>query len=148
MAYRIPSTERVRDAVRRVLSRDRSAASLHELTRLVRAELEEDDPRFRVGPERIRRLASRMNAVRTSIHTRRGATRDATAGCPVCGGRLEVVRNRTLRGDDVALEARCTECPYWTGREKRVPVRYAFHLREWRFAKAPRRRPEGPIETE
>lgn len=148
MAYRIPSVETVRDALRRVLSRNRGVASLHELTELVAEELQEQDPRYRLGPERLRRIATRMNAVRTTIYTRRAGSSAFGKRCPVCGAALERVRNRTLTGADVALEARCTACPYWTGRDRRVPVRYAFHIREWRFSdpKRSKRRPEGPID--
>lgn len=135
MAYRIPSEDTVRDALRRVLSQHRGTGSLKELTGLVSAALQEDDPRYRISTERVRRIASRMNAIRTTIHTRRATQVPHRSRCPVCGGRLETVKNRTLGGDEVALEARCTQCPYWTGREERVPVRYLFHLREWRFAR-------------
>lgn len=148
MAYRIPSTEVVREALRRVLSRNRGVSSLSELTELVAEELQEEDPRYRLGTERLRRIATRMNAVRTTIYTRRGGSTPFASDCPVCGASLERVRNRTLTGADVALESRCTACPYWTGRDRRVPIRYAFHVREWRFGdpKSTKKRPERRID--
>lgn len=147
MTYRIPSVEKIRDVIRRVLTRTRGLGSLRELTDLVAEELQEEDPRYRVGPERVRRVASRMNAVRTTIHTRRSENVALREVCPVCGGRLRAVRNKTLTGKDVALEVRCTACPYWTGRERRVPVRYAFHLREWRFAHPDAKRHSDDMST-
>lgn len=139
MAYRIPSEETLRDAVRRVLTQHRGIGSLKGLTEEVAEVLRKQDPRYRIGPERVRRVASRMNAVRTTIQTRRAPRGPQRERCPVCGGKMKSVRNRTLGGDAVALEARCSQCPYWTGRERRVPVRYTFHLKEWRFARPGRK---------
>lgn len=133
MTYRIPGKATVQDAVLTVLKRSGSVGSLGRLTELVADELGRRDPQNRVGPERLRRLVVRMDHVRTTIHTRRGENRTLRKTCPVCGAPLETVRNRTLDGGAVDLQAKCTECDYWTGRERRVPVRYVFHLREWQF---------------
>ena len=133
MTYRIPSKASLEAAVLKVLRRSPAVGSLSRLTTMVAEEIERTDPTARVGPERIRRLVARSDHVRTTIHTRRGDAEGPPARCPVCRGKLETVRNRTLSGGDIALNARCTECSYWTGRERRVPVRYVFHLREWRF---------------
>lgn len=135
MAYRIPDKETLEVAIRRALAQSGGAGSLSALLQLVTEELQRQDPRYRVGPVRLRRVASQHNAVRTTIHTRRASSDEALRdACPVCGGVLKTVRNRTLTGETVALESRCTACPYWSGRHRRVPVRYAFHVREWSFA--------------
>lgn len=135
MGYRIPSEDTLQEAVRRVLTRTGGVGSLIHLLELVADELHRKDPKYRVGPVRLRRVASRMTALRTTIYTRRGASDELQDHCPVCGAELKTVRNRTLTGGDVPLEARCPACPYWSGRERRVPVRYTFALKEWRFAK-------------
>ncbi len=121
-------------SLRRVLSRTGGVRSLSQLVALVAEDLQKRDPGYRLGPERVRRVAARMNAVKTTIYARRGDGGGPDRECPVCGAALERVRNRTLSGGSIELQARCTECPYWTGRVRRIPTRYAFALREWSFA--------------
>ena len=135
MGYRIPSEETLQEAVRRVLTRTGGAGSLTHLMELVVDELHRTDPTYRIGPVRLRRVASRMNALRTTIYTRRGNAKALQEHCPVCSATLVTVRNQSLTGGAVPLEARCPECPYWSGRERRVPVRYTFALKQWKFAK-------------
>ncbi|MBW3582792.1 MAG: hypothetical protein KY455_06800 [Euryarchaeota archaeon] len=133
MTYRIPPKGVLERAVLTVMRRRGSVGSLGRLTELVAHEVGRKDPQARIGPERLRRLVVRMDHVRTTIHTRRGESGTLRKACPVCGASLETVRNRTLDGGAVDLQAKCTECDYWTGRERRVPVRYVFHLRDWQF---------------
>lgn len=135
MGYHIPSESVLQDAIRRVLTRTGGAGSLSHLMDLVAGELQSSDETYRIGPTRLRRVASRMNALRTTIYTRRARASTLPTHCPVCGAELTTVRNQTLTGGAVALEARCQACPYWSGRERRVPVRYTFALKEWKFAK-------------
>ena len=55
---------------------------------------------------------------------------DDLTECPVCGGELKVIKNKTLYGWNISLGYICTQCPYWTGQKKRVPVRYVFILKQ------------------
>ena len=42
------------------------------------------------------------------------------------GSATKELQNQTLDGEEVKLGFRCSKCPYWTGPERRVPVRYTF----------------------
>lgn len=121
--------ERLEHALVHVLERSGGVRTLNRLVERVNEALAEDDPQYRVSPERLRRVAATHPRLRVQIHTRRAETRRLRPDCPVCGHGLERVENQTLSGSRVVLEARCTACPYWTGRARRVPVRYAFHMR-------------------
>ena len=134
MGYRLPPVTTVEKAVRRVLAREGGAGSLVELHREVERVLRSEEPAYRLGVARLRRIVSRMNAVTTTIRARRGGPKAPKRECPVCGAAMESLRNRTLDGAVVEVDVRCTACPYWTGRDRRVPARYGFHLRRWRFA--------------
>jgi hypothetical protein len=125
--YRRPDEEVVRRAVRRVLRGRRAsfpsqAAFLDAVVEFVRR----DEPLATIGGPRLRRLLVDTEGVRLSVHytEREGAPLPST--CPVCGGPLAPIRNRTLTGESVVLGQRCTRCDYWTHRARRVPVRYAI----------------------
>jgi hypothetical protein len=129
MGYRVPSERVLRDAIAGVVARSGGVGSLTQLTALVAAELERRDARLRVSTDRVRRLAALIPEVRLRITTRPGAGGPLSATCPVCGSPMRAVRNRTLKGQEVFLEARCRRCPYWTGRTRRIPTRYTFQAR-------------------
>ena len=44
--------------------------------------------------------------------------------CPVCGGKLESVRNRTLYWDTVELMRTCSRCGYAAKSDASKPARY------------------------
>ncbi len=103
---------------------------MNRLVHLVNDKLAQEDPRYRVSAQRVRRVAATHPRLRVQIHTRRAEARSLLKHCPVCGHPLQRVENQTLSGSRVVLEARCTACPYWTGRARRIPVRYVFHKRK------------------
>ncbi len=125
--YRVPDETAVRRAARRVLRSGRpSYPSQASFRTAVERELRRDDPLAVLGGARLRRLLIDAPGVRLSVrYTERDDDRPVEE-CPVCGGALQPVRNRTLTGGLVVLGQRCTRCDYWTHRARRVPVRYAF----------------------
>lgn len=128
MGYRVPSDEEVLGALTRVLSRERTVETQHRLRDAVLAELHLLDASYRVSGERVRQLAVRSRYVELEIET--GVTdEDPPGACPVCGGEFQSVRNRTLDGKTVTIQWRCTRCPYRTGEDRRVPLRYVFHAK-------------------
>jgi hypothetical protein len=96
---------------------------------LVAAELQRETPPATVTPERVRRLCAAASWCRLEYRTREGSGHKVLHHCPVCGGRLERVKNQTLFGGEVTLVLRCERCHYRTGKRKRVPTFYSFHWR-------------------
>ncbi len=131
MGYRIPSKRRLLDVIERVLDESGAVRSQTLLTSLVTERLHEQDPTFRISGERIRRVALTSPRVSIQITARRTEDLAPPTICPVCGDKMRTRKNATLDGRAVNLESKCGRCPYWTGADRRVPMRYAFHVRSW-----------------
>jgi hypothetical protein len=125
--FRVPDAEAVRTAALSVLRRRRSGApSQSELARAVRPLLQTDEPLNALGERRLRRLLLETDGVRVDVEYAERAGGGPPPECPVCGGKLAPIQNRTLDGEPTVLGAACPRCGYWTHRRRRVPVRYGF----------------------
>ncbi|MEA3198740.1 MAG: hypothetical protein QOE90_168 [Thermoplasmata archaeon] len=82
-----------------------------------------------VTPARARVLAVRSGLVGIHVRTRAGGPTPDLARCPVCGSKLRRTANRTLTGSTAQTGYKCTRCPWWTGRELRVPHHYVFQAK-------------------
>ena len=133
VSRRRPGDELVTYALRRVMASAGTVNSQTKLLEMVNRELAKGDPLYRVGAQRLRRLCATSGFCTMEVRARKDEETVAGGPCPVCGAELRRVKNRTLFGGTVTLEYRCARCAYWTGKEKRVPTRYVFTLREWKF---------------
>ncbi len=124
-SYCIPSRERVIGALQRVLGKRKTIASQRELKELLDGEMAKDDG-YRVSGPRARRIVYDSGLVTMQVHTREGVEVGTPHRCPVCGHRMDRVKNMTVFGGTVTLGHRCRNCPYWTGLKRRVPTRYTF----------------------
>ena len=125
--YHHVGPEELRRAALELVRRSRGAfASQSELVRAVRRRVRSDDPIAAVGARRLRYLLLATPGVRVDVEYAERPSRGSLAACPVCGGPLEPIRNRTLDAAAVTLGYRCPACLYWTHRKRRVPVRYTF----------------------
>lgn len=121
--------EDVRAAALRILSRHHTVVSQRRFAALVSKELANLDPPAAITPQRLRRIMTRTDFCRLEYKSREGSKQKVLHACPICGGRLRKGRNQTLFGGEVTLMMRCSDCSYWTGRGKRQPTLYTFHLR-------------------
>lgn len=138
-AFRRPPPEAVRRAAEAALARHRGPVpSQGALLRSVAPLLRREDPLFALGGRRLRALLLESPTVRVGVEFAERPTRRPLTACPVCGGPLAPIRNRTLLDDRVTLGYRCPRCGYWTHLKRRVPVRYSFRLRSLSVP------PEGP----
>jgi hypothetical protein len=87
------------------------------------------DPELVVGGTRVRRLLIETPGVVVRVRYGERAGPPPSEICPVCGGSLRPIPNRTLDGTTVTVGYRCTRCAYWTHLRRRVPVRYIFEQR-------------------
>lgn len=123
--YRIPSRERVLQALQRVLARRTTVPSQRELKEFLEAEMGKEED-YRVSGPRARRIAFDSGLVALEVACRETDERRSLVRCPVCSHRVRRVRNMTVFGGTVTLGYACTHCPYWTGLKRRVPSRYTF----------------------
>ena len=126
--YRIPKDENVLAALRRATAVKPTVDSQRKLKRLVEKELKAAEV-FKVGGERLRRIAIDSKLFDLRILTRETGKRKSSVNCPVCASRLRRQRNMTVYGGTVTLGYKCETCGYWTGLRRRVPVRYIFTRR-------------------
>lgn len=125
--YRRPDADTVRWAARRALHRaGRPFPSQAALRRALMPILHGRDGKFALGGRRMRALLVGVPGLHLRVTYAERPTRRPLSRCPVCGARLNAIRNRTLLGDEVTLGWKCAECGYWTHLKRRVPVRYQF----------------------
>jgi hypothetical protein len=128
MSYHIPNDEQVVSALKKVFKKYRTVNSQNRLRKLVIQELNTKKKKFGVSESRLRNLAIKSDFVKLEIHSREGDPKKMLAKCPVCGSSLKKVKNLTIWGGKVTIEYKCSNCGYWTGKKKRIPSRYVFHL--------------------
>ncbi len=129
MVYHILSDEKILGAVAKVFAKNHKVSSQHKLKKLVEKELQRKKQQAHVGEPRLRTLVLNSGLVQVEIHTREGDPDKILHKCPVCGGSLARVKNQTIYGGEVTLEFRCGQCGYWTGKKKKIPTLYVFHLK-------------------
>ena len=130
MSYHIPSDEQIELAIRKVFKKFRTVDSQHKLRNLVIKELNTKKKKFGISENRLRRVAIGCDFLKLEIHSREGDPKKPLVKCPVCGAALKKVKNLTIWGGEVTIEFKCPVCGYWTGKKKRIPTRYVFHLRK------------------
>jgi uncharacterized protein with PIN domain len=130
MSYNIPSDEKVKVELKHVLKKFRTVHSQSKLTRLVLKELNKSKKKFGLTGNRLRNIALNSDFVKLEIHTREGDPKKLMNRCPVCNNPLKRVKNLTIWGGEVTIEFNCKKCGYWTGKKKRIPTRYIFHMKK------------------
>lgn len=129
MGYQIPSDEQLLSAVQKVFRKYHTVVSQQRLKDLVEKELHSKKKQYHVSEPRLRRLVLQSGQVVAEIHTREGDPEKILHKCPVCNHVLQRVKNKTIYGGEVTLELRCSLCGYWTGKKKKIPTLYVFHLK-------------------
>ncbi len=130
MIYHIPSDDKIKKAVKKVFLKYYSVSSQHKLKILVEKELKTKNKQFHVSEHRLRNIVLKSGLVDIEIHSREGDPHKILNRCPVCNNPLQRVKNLTIWGGKVTIEFRCPKCGYWTGKKKRTPTRYIFHLKK------------------
>ena len=130
MGYHIPSDEQVLNSLEKVLKKFRTVTSQNKLKKIVTKELTNKKKKFSVSVSRLRNIAINSDFVKLEIHSREGDPKKLMIKCPVCSSTLKRVKNLTIWGGEVTIEFRCKKCGYWTGKKKRIPTRYVFHLKK------------------
>ncbi|MHB8586498.1 MAG: hypothetical protein ACYDDF_11790 [Thermoplasmatota archaeon] len=128
-ARKIPHDEEIVAAATKVLLEEETIATETAFRALVVHELRRRSPAASLTGRRLRRLALRSGLVRLHIRVRVDGPTPALGTCLVCGGELRRIGNRTLSGSTAHTGYRCSRCPWWTGREFRIPAGYSFSAR-------------------
>ena len=129
MSYHIATDNQIESIIKKVLKKFRTVDSQSKLKKLVERELNTKKKKFGITGKRIRNIALNSNFIKLEIHTREGDPKKIMFKCPVCNSDLHKVKNLTICGGEVTIELNCKKCGYWTGKKKRIPTRYVFHLK-------------------
>lgn len=129
MSYRIPAEKDVVRAIENCLARTPHMKSQTELCNAVSAELACIDPDYRIGAERIRRIGVTHGLFSLEIRYARTSRKSEYDCCPVCGGSLTSVKNRTIEGGTVDLTRKCRNCGYSVRGNTTRPARYTINRR-------------------
>jgi len=130
MSYHIATDNQIESVIRKVLKKFRTVNSQNILKKLVEKELNTKKKKFGVTASRIRNVALNSDFIKLEIHSREGDPKKLMYKCPVCKSDLHKVKNLTIWGGEVTIELNCKRCGYWTGKKKRIPTRYVFHLKK------------------
>ncbi len=126
MPYRRPSDTEIVDAIKEALRRHGVVNSQRKMTELVLKELRRHDPDYSVSETRVRKLAIRNKLARLVIRYRSSEERTEAGACPVCNGRMKMLKNETVYGGTVTRGYSCQACGYWTGLKQQKPHQYLF----------------------
>ncbi|HUR68083.1 MAG TPA: hypothetical protein VM370_02470 [Candidatus Thermoplasmatota archaeon] len=128
----------------KVILDEGTVSSQKRLAELVNKQLKKRS--MHVTGERVRVLAVKSGLVGISVRARVDGPTPELDRCPVCRAKLKRTSNRTLSAFDASADAssprrgaatgnttqtgyKCARCPYWTGRELRIPMHYVFQAR-------------------
>jgi len=129
MPYKIPPQDIVIEEMQRILADSKVINSQQRLQKILIRELKKKDPDYELTPQRLRRMAVKSGEITLEIHCRDSPEKAESTTCPVCGSKMQSMKNKTLYDWEVVVGHRCTLCGYWTGSKKRIPVRYVFRLK-------------------
>jgi len=124
MSYRIPKDDDIAKAIENCLARSPRVRSMKVLCDLVTTELYCVDETFRVSSARIRKVGIERGLFDLEIRYAHRNENVPYGKCPVCGGNLESVRNRTLDWKTVELSRDCKACGYSAKADASRPARY------------------------
>lgn len=111
----------------RVLNRHKEVNSQGAFLGFILKELKKLDEDYVVSSYRVKRLASRLDGVGIFVEKRR-SNREARR-CFVCGGELDPIKTRDLRGSDTLVGKRCRDCGFELDRKNLGPKKYIFYMR-------------------
>jgi len=128
MHYHVPASEEIVVAIYKALRKHGTIDSQTKMRDMVMEELMMLDGKYRVSPQRVRRLAVKSRFIKMEIKSREG--KGEITKCPVCNSKLKKIKNFSLWGKEVIIGYKCPVCNYKSGVKKQVPTRYIFHLNE------------------
>jgi len=128
----LASDEEINSALKTVFNNFHTISSQYKLKILVDKEINKKSkiPKKGISHARLRNIALHSSFIKVEIHSREGDPKKPMRKCPVCTCELKKVKNLTIWGGKVTIEYKCPNCGYWTGKKKRIPTRYVFHLKK------------------
>ena len=130
VSYKIVPADLVHEEMMNILTESLIIHSQQRFQEIIIPKLKKIDPDYELSPERLRRIAAKSDDIILEIRCRTSTEKSENPMCPVCGTKMSYIKNQTLYNWEVNIGHKCKVCGYWTGTEKRIPVRYIFKLKE------------------
>jgi hypothetical protein len=130
VSYKIVPADLVHEEMFKILSESLIIHSQKRFQELVITRLKKIDPDYELSPPRLRRIAARSKDITLEIKCRTSQEKSEDVICPVCNTKMRNIKNQTLYDWEVVIGHKCRVCGYWTGSERRIPVRYIFKLKD------------------
>ncbi|MCD6222954.1 MAG: hypothetical protein J7K12_04655 [Thermoplasmata archaeon] len=124
--YALPKEEEVRNAIYSALRKNKSFPSLVKLREAVMKELKKMNESYTISMRRVRIIAARSGFIK--INAKMKASNKKLKACPICGAKLEPIKNYSLLGEEVVIGYKCKLCSYKASIKNEMPTRYSFQL--------------------
>jgi len=126
MERKIPSKQKVIQAIKKVLSTRIKVESQEELARLAEAILRKENRGYVLTPTRAKRIALEIPEVEVKAKTKKSHSLVKIDKCPICGSPITPIKVKNLLGKNIIIGYKCTKCGYQSDLESFVPMKYEF----------------------
>jgi len=127
---KIPSEEKVKEAVLEVLKRRLKVESQEELAELVLKLLRKEDKSYTLSPTRVKRIALLLPEIEVKAKTKKAVKMQKIEACPICESEIEEVKVKNLLNKEIVVGYRCKKCGYQSDLEAFMPMKYIFILKQ------------------
>ncbi|MEM7826042.1 MAG: hypothetical protein QW451_00200 [Candidatus Aenigmatarchaeota archaeon] len=127
---KIPSEEKVKEAVLEVLKRRLKVESQEELAELVLKLLRKEDKSYTLSPTRVKRIALLLPEIEVKAKTKKAVKMQKIEACPICESEIEEVKVKNLLNREIVVGYRCKKCGYQSDLEAFMPMKYIFILKQ------------------
>lgn len=123
---RIPSKDKVVEAINTVLSTHMKLESQEELARHALRLLKKENKDYSLSPIRVKRIALDIPEIEIKAKTKKTVKLQNIKNCPVCESNIEPLTVKNLLNKNIAIGYRCTNCAYESDLEAFMPMKYSF----------------------
>ena len=123
---KIPSKDKVTEAIKNILSTHFKVESQEELARHVTRLLKKENKDFTLSPIRAKRIALTIPEIEVKAKTKKTVKLQNIKNCPVCESDITPLIVKNLLNKDISIGYRCSSCRYESDLEAFMPMKYAF----------------------
>lgn len=123
--YKLPKEKEIRKAIYKSLRKYGGFSSLSEFRKEILTELKKLNKEYTISMKRAKLLAVHSGFVKFDV--KKKCSNKIVKKCPVCGDKMQEIKNLDLLGNEIIIGYKCKSCKY-KGRINEVPARYKFYF--------------------
>ena len=128
---KIPSKDKVAEAIKNILSTHLKVESQEELARHSLKLLMKEDKNCALSPTRAKRVALGIPEIEVKAKTKKTVKLQDIQNCPVCESDIMPLTVKNLLNRDIAIGYKCVSCGYESDLEAFMPMKYEFVYRNF-----------------